>query len=81
MNISESLRISFKEQFNIEIESYETGILLDSLVMTTEELERICRDKNNDIITRAEASSKSKNLREKAKRIMTDLTKLTKKVS
>jgi hypothetical protein len=81
MKVSEALRVSYKNQFGIVNENYESSVLLDSLVMTTEEINETYREKHTNVISEQRAENKVKELRAKAKRIIDDLTKMSKRVS
>ncbi len=81
MNVREELRKSYKEQFGIVKENYTTEILLDSLIVTTEKISEIYKLKNSENISRFEAENKVKELKNKAKLIMNDINKETKRIS
>lgn len=81
MKTSEALRVSYKAQFGIVNENYKSSVLLDSLVMTTEELSETYKERHSNLIAKVEAENKVKELRKKAKRLMDDLDKIAKRVS
>lgn len=81
MKTSEALRVSYKAQFGIVNENYKSSVLLDSLVMTTEELSKTYKERHSNLIAKVEAENKVKELRKKAKRLMDDLDKIAKRVS
>ena len=59
MKVSEALRVSYKNQFGIVNENYESSVLLDSLVMTTEEINETLSSKKKIIRRRIVKIQKS----------------------
>ena len=81
MKVREELRKSYKEQFGIIKENHMTEVLLDSLVLTTEEISEVYKEKNKESIDKNEAIKKVKELKHKAKLIMEDISKEVKRIS